>query len=83
MNDRFSLSSRSKEVVEIGHFHAVRFYKDADSLCGIVDQAGETVHGVKEAVDTGVDTTNVGLNAVVGTINELMEFFSRFSFISV
>jgi len=63
MNDRFSLSSRSKEVVEIGHFHAVRFYKDADSLCGIVAEFLE--EGFRQAQPAVVIATPEHLDGIV------------------
>jgi F0F1-type ATP synthase alpha subunit len=52
-----------------------------EALIGrVVDSLGHPIDG-KDAIDTGVDTTSVGVNAIIGTIQELLDFFSRFSFI--
>ena len=37
----------------------------------------------QEVVETGVDTANAGLQAVIETLDELKEFLSRFSFVSI
>jgi chromosome segregation ATPase len=51
-----------------------------DKVCGFVNDVGDVVGQTQQAVSTGVDTTSVGLNAVVGTIQEILDFFSSFSF---
>jgi DNA repair exonuclease SbcCD ATPase subunit len=53
------------------------------TLKGAIDTGGDAVANGEEVVQTGVDTTSVGLKAVVETLGELKEFLGRFSFVDI
>jgi DNA repair exonuclease SbcCD ATPase subunit len=50
-------------------------------LAGGVETAGKTVGTCKETVEMGVDVTNVGTKAIIGCIEEFMEFAEKFTFL--
>jgi hypothetical protein len=52
-----------------------------EALMEVVDASGKVVGETKEMVELGVNTTSVGLQAAIGTLDELREFFGRFSFL--
>jgi hypothetical protein len=52
-----------------------------EALMEVVETSGKVVAETKETVEIGVNTTSVGLQAAIGTIDELREFFGRFSFL--
>jgi hypothetical protein len=54
-----------------------------ETLKETIDAGGTAVAEGKEVVETGVETANAGLQAVIDTLEELKEFFSRFSFVSM
>ena len=54
-----------------------------DVLKGGIDAGAETASTVTEALKTGVNTTSIGLQAAVGTLEEMMKFFNHFSFIKL
>lgn len=54
-----------------------------ETLQETIDAGGTAVAEGKEVVETGVETASVGLQAVIDTLEELKEFFSRFSFVSM
>jgi hypothetical protein len=66
---------------------AQQFAQQVDGVMGTlketIDAGGTAVAEGKEVVETGVDTTSTGLKAVIDTLEELKEFFSRFSFVSM
>ncbi len=66
---------------------AQQFAQQVDGVMGTlketIDAGGTAVAQGKEVVETGVDTTSAGLQAVVDTLDELKEFLSRFSFVSI
>jgi ABC-type transporter Mla subunit MlaD len=54
-----------------------------EALAGAVDTGGTLVADGKDALDAGVNATSTGLNAGIGALRELTEFFSRFSFVKI
>jgi DNA repair exonuclease SbcCD ATPase subunit len=54
-----------------------------DVLKGGIEAGAETASTVEEALKTGVNTTSIGLQAAVGTLEEMMKFFNHFSFIKI
>lgn len=51
------------------------------SIKEVLDTGGEAVGEGMDLVKEGTDTTAVGLNLVIETLNELKELFSRFGFV--
>ena len=66
---------------------AQQFAQQVDGVMGTlkeaIDTGGTVVADGKQVVETGVDTTSAGLKAVVDTLDELKDFFSRFSFVQI
>jgi chromosome segregation ATPase len=54
-----------------------------DMFKELIDAGGTTVATGKEVIQVGVETTNMGLMGVIDTLEELKQFFGRFSFISL
>jgi ABC-type transporter Mla subunit MlaD len=70
-----------------GNEQAQQFAQTIDGVMDmfkeLIDVGGTTVATGKEVIQTGVETTNAGLMGVIDTLEELKEFFGRFSFISL
>jgi paraquat-inducible protein B len=85
-----STSATMQEMLEQFAQHSDVAQQFAQQVDGVmetlkesIDAGGTAVATGEEVVQTGVDTANAGLKAVIGTLEELKEFFSRFSFVSM
>ena len=64
-------------IMELG----ANLEKLLETVMEVVDSSGKVIGETKETVELGVDTCGIGLKAAIGTLDELREFFGRFSFL--
>lgn len=90
MSEKAEASARESVEKALAKHHEVldQFAKAGENAKGLleklskaVEDGGTAIGEGKDAIEAGVKGTSVGLQAAIGTLDELMSMFKKFSFI--